>query len=732
MPKTKTYDQSFGRPLLILCNVVIMAAAILFAAVYSTRMQAQQEQMELDAFCTTMESMKQVSANYLDAERRYAEDWAAYMEAQDMSEDEALAYIRASNTQDDRAANLVDMDTYKARSSLIHSDGTDSVSAYEQFATQGWELFVEIMQRMYSGQKTVLGRYRIQETQNMVISVGTRVNLRQPDGSHKGYLLLRVIPVDSMKKIWIFPLEYSAAEVGLITTGCDYVLPSASMRSENFLEFIRAYNYADDYNGADQLLTRLAQTDSGLMEYKNARGEDCYWYYSRLDGSGELDILGCIPKAQLGSRKTDWSIVVAVLGVLVLLVLLDGAHIMGINRRLREAAKLAEQASEAKTQFLSSMSHDIRTPLNAVLGMTELAKTHMDDPAYVQDCLQKITISGNHLLTLVNDVLEISKIESGKTVLNPEPFALEELVAGMEDIVRAQAGLRGVEFTLNVHDIAQPFLVGDKLRLSQIYLNLLTNAVKYTAPGGSVRLEISEHAALDGRVELQCIVADNGMGMSEEFQRIMYDSFARAQDSRIDKTQGTGLGLAIAKRLLDLMGGKIQCESALGKGTVFTVEVPLQAALPNAVSPRQETLPGQLPGHTALEKLHILVAEDNDLNWEIIAAMLESCGIRCTRAVDGRECVDMLEAAAPGSYDMVLMDIQMPRLNGRDATRLLRRSSRADLRTLPIAAMTADAFAEDVQACLDAGMDAHLAKPVDIQKVLAVISRLCGTEDKTV
>lgn len=732
MQETKTQKQkeNLPRTVLILCNVVLMTAAILFAVIYSNRMRKNQEQMELDAFCTTVESMKQVSANYLDAERKCATDWAAYIEAQDMTEDEALAYIRTANTQEDRSANIVDMDTYAARSSLIRTDGTDTVSVYQWFEENNWNLFLDIMQRMFNGQDTVLGRYRIRETQYMVISVGTRVRLREADGSHKDYLLLRVIPVDSMKKIWIFPLEYAEAEIGLITVYGDYVLPSTSMRSENFLEFIRAYNYADDYNGADAVLDQLAGNESGMMEYKNAKGEDCYWYYSRLDGGEQLDILGCIPKSSLARQNTDWSIVMVVLGVLALLVLLDGAHIMGINRRLREAAKLAEQASEAKTQFLSSMSHDIRTPLNAVLGMTALAKGRVDDPAYVQGCLDKITVSGNHLLTLINDVLEISKIESGKTVLNPEPFALESLVVSMEDIVRAQADLRGVDFTLEVHDIAQPFLVGDKLRLSQIYLNLLTNAVKYTQPGGSVRLEVSEHAALDGGVELVCVVADTGMGMSEEFQQSMYDSFSRAEDSRIDKTQGTGLGLAIAKRLLDLMGGSIQCESALGKGTVFTVTVPLHAAPPEQAKALKAAVPGQVPGVAALEKLHLLVAEDNDLNWEIISAMLESYGIRCTRAVDGRECVDMLEAAAPGSYDMVLMDVQMPRLNGREAACLLRTSARADLHTIPIAAMTADAFAEDVQACLDAGMDAHLAKPVDIQKVLAVISRLCRTDGK--
>ena len=724
MKKLRKHGKKAMHLALILCNVLLMTAVILFAMNYSNRMQAKQEQMELETFCSTVESMKQVSANYLDGERQYALNWAAYMEAQDMTEDEALTFIRETNTQTDRSANIVDMDTFEARSSLIRSDGTDTVSVYQEFIRDGYDLFVDIMQRMFNGQETVLGRYRIRETQYTVISVGTRVRLREADGSHRDYLLLRVIPVDSMKKIWIFPLEYSQAEIGLITVHCDYVLPSASMRSENFLEFIRAYNYADDYNGADVLLEILAQNDSGMLEYKNAKGEDCYWYYSRLDSSNELDIVGTIPKAKLYRQQSDWSIVAVVLIGLALLVVLDGGYILSINRRLRKTARLAEQASDAKTQFLSSMSHDIRTPLNAVLGMTQLAKTRADDTAYVRECLDKITVSGNHLLTLVNDVLDISKVESGKTVLNPAPFGVQEMVDGLESIIRSQADSRGLRFVVERQDITAPCLVGDRLRLNQIYLNLLTNAVKYTEPGGTVRMEVRERPAEDGRVELECVVADNGIGMSQAFQQTMYDSFARASDSRIDKIQGTGLGLAIVKRMIEMMGGTIDCSSAPGKGTTFTVRITLAAADP-AVLPKPAEQPEE-PGPGDLHGLKLLIAEDNDLNWEIIAAMLEAQGIACERAENGRLCVDKLTAAAPGTYDMVLMDVQMPVLGGRDAAREIRSSSREDLRNIPIAAMTADAFAEDVQACLDAGMNAHLAKPVDIEKVLETIRRLCG------
>ena len=727
MQQPKPNGSRTQKIVLTLCNVILLLAVIFFAVHYTAEVQAEQEQTARDTFCTTIETMKQLSMRYLEAELSSAQDWAAYMQNQNMTVDEALEYVRATNTQTDRRAHIVDMDTLEARSSIQREDG-DSINAYQKFEQQDLTLFVENMRRMFHGRQAVLGKYQVQESQLNVLSVGTRVELNTGSGYTKPYLLLRVIPVESMKKNWIFPVEYPSAEIGMITTYGDYVVPSNSMRSSNFVEFVRAYNFADDYNGAETFLEQLKENDSGLMVLKNSKGVDCYWYYSRLEGYEDLDILGCIPCTALYSTRSSMGIAFLICGTVLLLAVIDGAYILAINRRLRETAKLAEAASEAKTQFLSSMSHDIRTPLNAVLGMTELARSRVSDAAYVQDCLDKISISGSHLLTLVNDILEISKVESGKTTLVPAPFAVEELVSNLESITRSQARARGLQFEVTVHPLMAPWLLGDKLRLSQVYLNLLNNAVKYTEPGGTVWLDVSERAVEKG-VELVCTVRDNGLGMTPEFQRSMYDSFARAADSRIDKTQGTGLGLAIVKRMVELMGGTIQCQSAVGQGSTFIVCIPLQPAeavsAPQPVCQPDGTLQGDLAG------MRVLIAEDNDLNWEIIQAMLESKGIRCTRAENGRECVQMLEEAPPDTYELVLMDVQMPVLNGRDAARELRRAAREDLRNIPIAAMTADAFAEDVQACLDAGMDVHLSKPIDLEKVLAALRTLRGTKHQS-
>lgn len=725
MNQKPSHPRRAGKLILIFCNVALVLSVVAFVVHYTTSVRTDQEAMLRDSFCDTVETMKQLSSRYLDSEKRVAEDWAAYIEREGMTMDEALAYLRAVNTSADRSAHLVDMNTFKARSTQIY-DGDDSTEVYERFASSeryNSSFIITTMRRMFNGESHVLGRYRIPESQSTVISVGTPVWLRTGDGWKTRCLLLRIIPVESIRKIWIFPLNYANAEIGLITPGGDYVIPSNSMRSENFVEFLRAYNFADDYNGVDALLPQLQNTDSGLLEFNDSRGEPCYWYYSRLDGYEGQIVLGYVPKKSLTASSNAGVPIVVVVSVLLLaLVLLDAAYALGINRRLRASVKLAEQASDAKTQFLSTMSHDIRTPLNAVIGLTKLAQDHMDDRGYVQECLGKISVSGNHLLTLINDILELSRVESGKTTLTPASFSVEELAAGLESITRSQTDERRQHFSVRLHDISSPCLVGDKLRLSQIYLNLLNNAVKYTQPGGNIRLKMWE-APADGRnVSLVCAIADDGMGMSPEFQATMYESFSRAEDGRIDKTQGTGLGLAIVKHLIDLMDGSILCESAPGMGTTFTVQIPLRAAdsTEHAASTDVQT------NENALRGLRVLVAEDNDLNWEIICAMLEEHGILCDRAENGRQCVDMLEAAPPDTYALVLMDVQMPELNGRDATRVIRQSARQDLREIPIAAMTADAFAEDMQACLDAGMDAHLSKPVEIEKVLRTFAQLKG------
>ncbi len=732
----KLRDGWTGKLILIAINFILIVTAIISSLFYSDYMKKRQVDMEVDAFCNTVESMKQVARNYLELERGYVIDWAKYIEEQNYTMDEALDYIRKTNGRSDRYANIVDMHTYEAFSTY-ERDGDNTVSCYQQFKEGGREMdiiFTRMLQRMASTNDEdgmyVLGKYKVNEMQMNVISVGTKVKLRLANGTDKDYLLLRLIPVESVKSIFVFPIDYTSGEVGMITKTGDYVIPSNSMKSVSFPDFIRGYNFENDYNEVDVLRQKIQTTDSGLLKYNNSKGEECYWYYSRFDEDSDIDILGYIPVGDLEEEVTSWPLVFIVCGILMVLIILDGSYILRINKRLRESVKEADRANHAKTRFLSAMSHDIRTPMNAVIGMTNIAKKHTDDPAYVKDCLDKVSRSSDHLLTLINDILDISKVESGNMALNPAEFSLEKAIANIANIIRPQAEEKGIHFEIHTSEFPYKILIADGLRINQIFINLLNNAVKYTGEGGTIRLDIREERLpkRPGYVRTVCMISDTGIGMTEEFQQHMYDSFARENDSRIDKIQGSGLGLSIAKQMVDLMGGTITCESKLGEGTTFTVTLELPVSEKSYIAETVEQGKARMDVTDDKVKefkgMSVLIAEDNELNWEIINTLLEEYKVNCERAANGKECVEKISTVAEGVYDLILMDVQMPVLNGKDATRQIRQSSRPYVRNIPIYAMTADAFEEDRQECLAAGMNGHIAKPVDINKVLDVLKQV--------
>lgn len=401
-------------------------------------------------------------------------------------------------------------------------------------------------------------------------------------------------------------------------------------------------------------------------------------------------------------------------GVLFLMMLLDGIYILQMNQKLRDALKLAEAASEAKTRFLSTMSHDIRTPMNVIIGMTEIAKKKIDDPEQLRKCLDKLTLTSEHLLTLINDVLDVSKVECGGIALHPAPFLVDKTIGNIISMIRPQMESKQLELMTEIEDFSRNCLVADEIRINQIYVNLLSNAVKYTPDGGKIILRMweKETSAAD-QIQLLFEVEDNGVGMSEAFQKNMYDMFARENDGRIDRIEGSGLGLAIVHQIINVMGGTIECNSTEGKGTRFTVCLQLPVAEEKAQISFEESDSDKVN----LTGMHVLVAEDNDLNWEILCELLSDYGVTCTRAENGQECVERLQASEDGTYDMIFMDVQMPVMNGKDATRKIRASAREYEKNMIIVAMTADAFAEDMRECINAGMNDHIAKPIDMKKV---------------
>ncbi len=387
-----------------------------------------------------------------------------------------------------------------------------------------------------------------------------------------------------------------------------------------------------------------------------------------------------------------------------------------------EALHAAERASQAKTDFLSNMSHDIRTPMNAIVGLTTLMENELDQPERLAEHLHKLESSGQLLLGIINDILDMSRIESGKTTLNVEPMHLPQQLDQLSTMIRAQTNEKAQTFTVSTH-LRHENLLADPTRLNQVLMNILSNAVKYTPRGGHIRFEVEELPRNEHYAKYQFTVQDDGIGMSEAYQKTLFDPFTREERSGTNKVQGTGLGMAITKNIVDLMGGSISVESATGKGTRFEVvlEFPIDAEADHAQ--KLQALPEEEETVSPLSGMKFLCAEDNAINAEILEMLLEANGASCTICSNGQEIVDAFANVKPGEYDMILMDVQMPVMDGLEATRRIRNGENPLGRIIPILAMTANAFLEDMQKSKEAGMDAHLSKPVDIAALEQTVKR---------
>ena len=401
---------------------------------------------------------------------------------------------------------------------------------------------------------------------------------------------------------------------------------------------------------------------------------------------------------------------IGVLAGLLAFLLVSSSARQRKSEQLAAAKLAADEANDAKSEFLSRMSHDMRTPLNGIIGMTYLT-SRLDLPEEARGNLRKIDTSSRFLLSLINDVLDMSKAESGKIELHPEPYPPEEFGQYIDAVIRPLCEEKNQTFTAEVDMPENCVPLMDKLRINQIVFNLLSNAVKYTPEGGEIRYSSHSRLLPDGRLAMHVEVRDNGIGMSEKFQQTLFDPFT--QESRDDNSEirGSGLGLAITKRLVDLMGGDISVSSEIGKGSVFAVDLTLGCAGEEQSGAAPESEEVRQPA--ALAGRHILLCEDHPLNQEIARALLTDRGALVEVAEDGANGVSIFSRSSVGYYDAILMDIRMPVMDGYEATRRIRALERPDAKTVPIIAMTADAFADDVQRCTDAGMNGHLAKPIE-------------------
>ena len=698
---------------------------------------------------------------------------------------------------------------------------------------------------------------------NSVILMGVP-STHIPTSTHPCVALVGALPVDYITKTLSLDDTGNHEYSHIIRSDGSFVVRTGDASRDNYFDRVLAvYDNVAGKSPAEYLkeLTTAMANDEDYSSAFTVEGERRHLYCTRLANS-EWYLVTFMPystmDAIVNALNRQWAISALLGAAAILLALLAVfAVYFRLTRQQMQALEAAwrdaDAATKAKSEFLSNMSHDIRTPMNAIVGMTAIATANIDDKDQVQNCLKKITLSSKHLLGLINDVLDMSKIESGKMTLSMDQISLREVMESIVSIVQPQVRIKNQQFQVSIHDISTESVYCDSVRLNQVLLNLLSNAIKFTPDGGSITMALYEEPSPRGDpfVRIHLSVTDTGIGMSPEFQTRIFDSFTREDSARVHRTEGTGLGMTITKYIVDAMEGSIEVDSELGKGTEFRVTLDLEkaeAAEPEMLLPdwnmlvvdddqllcesavaslksigikadwsqdgesaiaqilrrREERDPYQiilldwkLPGIDGLETARrirntlksevpillisaydwseieegariagingfiskplfkstlyhslrqyadqtdlpavadpaqqavdltgrrVLLAEDNELNWEIASELLKSVGLELDWAENGQLCVEKFQASAPGTYDAILMDIRMPVMTGYGATRTIRALDRPDA-GLPIIAMTADAFAEDVKKSLDAGMNAHIAKPIDLRELSLLLKR---------
>ena len=460
----------------------------------------------------------------------------------------------------------------------------------------------------------------------------------------------------------------------------------------------------------------------------------CYPVRANHDGTGEIIGAFCIEMDMQSAygmvEKTNHISIICglVAGAVLLLICLYTYYVYQKSRAeeqkqkqlLMTAAEEADAANKAKSAFLLSISHDIRTPMNAIIGFTNIA-LHQNTVSDIHDSLEKVQKSSNHLLSLLNDVLDFTRIESGKVTISPEPVDITQLTDNVQAIMNGLLYNRDLKFEVHREISKNPYVLADVVRIREVLVNLLGNAVKFTKDGGKITLDISSYPGADEKhIITRYVVRDNGIGMSEEFQKKLFDPFSQEDDANA-RTQykGTGLGMAITKKYVDMMGGSIAVESKKGVGSTFTVEIPLELTEQVIQSEQKQHL------HRDLTGIHVLMAEDNDLNAELATIILEDAGMTVTRASDGKEVVDLFKNHPRGTYDLILMDIMMPNMDGHQAAKAIRALGieRSDAVTIPIIALSANAFIDDIQESLDSGMNDHISKPINMEELIDTITR---------
>ena len=834
--------------LVVITNIVLMFGIFLFVFFYSRSKNQTAVKTRTDDFQSMTVSIEQITTSYIQSEQNICDSWANYINKKGMTIQEAIEFVRMTQVVPLISSHIIYIDdgSYSGISSHAkNTDETDFAVSYQNIS-----IFQNVAAIDNSASIRITRSYTNPMTGVQSIAFYKKITLLE-DEKKRDAVLLRVVPILLLEQKWVFPTEeFKDAQVSLIERSGNYIIRGNSFKNTNFFEFYKSYNDTNAY--ALVQFEGEITSSVGVARMRDSKGIECLVSHAPMDYADNLVIVSMLEVENLNAVSVDWFLVGFTFVGLLLLLAFDMLVFMYFNRQLAKAAVAADAANQAKTSFLSTMSHDIRTPMNAIIGLTAIAEKNADDSVSVRDNLKKISLASNHLLTLINDILDISKVESGKFSLSPHTFSIVDTAENLVNISQPLVRQNNIDFRFRIKDIAHENLFADQLRINQIFINILSNALKYTPENKSVYVDMREEPTdREDFTRLVFVVRDKGIGLTEDFMKKMYQPFSRETDSRINTVQGTGLGLAITRKMVELMDGTIECESKVGEGTTFKVSLDIQIAdtpvsemvlppidillidddetlletahdalvslgakadiskngtdaLARVMQKQQQNknysviiLDWKMPGMDGVELTHrirevvgrdipillvsaydwsqieqdaknagvsgfiskplfksslyakitevlnidnkleaqeendddiagtnVLVAEDMDVNWEIVQTLLEMHGINAERAENGQVAVEKIRSAEDGKYDVVFMDIQMPVMNGLDATRTIRKLEGDYAKSVPIIAMTADAFSENVTECLAAGMNGHIAKPIDIKHVLKEIRNI--------
>ncbi len=853
------------KKLIIIINILIVLFTISFVIFYARKQNSSMITFNTDNFMTMSIGMEQVTTNYLEGEQRLCDSWAACINSRKMNMTEAMSYLKVAQRIQNISAHIIRLDSFTGYSNKPKTNNpnefTVSYKAIDIFSSLNELLgqqdqirvtrsYTNPMNGIQSIAFCDLLELRVDDDNNAEATASETTTSKSKSAKTEKAVLMRVIPIDVLASKWVFPSEkYSDAQISIIDREGNYIIKGKSFKNSNFFEFYKSYNQITKEDLAN-LQTNIHET--GMLPMQNSKNQSCLIVHIPVNTSFDWTLLSYVPMQDITKNNIDWLLVIVVSISLIILLNFDLVVIMHYNKNLVAAASAAESANKAKTDFLSTMSHDIRTPMNAIIGLTTIAEKNVNDSQTVSDDLRKIKLASNHLLTLINDILDISKVERGNISLSPVIFSIVDSAENLVNISQPMVRQKNIDFRFRSKNIKNEYLYADQLRINQIFINILSNALKYTPKNKQVYVDLCEEpGSKENHIKLIYKVKDTGIGMSKSFMEIMYEPFMRQTDSRINSIQGTGLGLAITKKMVDMMGGTIECESTEGVGTTFTVTLELEVsakseaehklppievlvidddevlletacdtltalgtnaeiaesgdtALTKLLAKKQAgksydviILDWKMPGTNGVEltkkireiagndisillvsaydwtqieedakkagvngfiskplfrsslfkkitevlgleenasdqeennsdlaDMNILVVEDMDVNWEVISTLLEMYGIHSQRAENGKIAVDMLRNIQPTDYDVVFMDIQMPVMNGLEATREIRKLENPYAAGIPIIAMTADAFSENVAECFDAGMNGHIAKPIDINNVIRELRKI--------